>query len=430
MLRRHAKGNLVASSACVGGYLAKIVFSNQDQNVSWDDWSPSTYNFELIQRELKEAAEKFVDVLGGDSENYYLELQFNKLNPQHLVNYHLIELSKRTGLKLVATADSHYARPDTWREREIYKAMAWASKSKTKTFDANKLPQTIADLKCELFPKNAQQMWDEYKATFTRHPEYASFYDDQLVKDAIERTHDIAHNLIGSLAIDSKVKLPSVSTLVPEKALERIVERSGVGSVKDLDEDDVAFKHLVQLGIDGLRWRKRNTDDVYIERLKYELDTIKHLKFSKYFLTYYNVMRLASEHMMIGAGRGSAAGSLLSYVLGITQVDPIRFGLLFERFLVKSKKCLPPNTFVATTEGPKQLGDITPGMNVLTHTNTYKPVVSKEYTDHSEVVEFELEDGTVLTSSPNHLWVVVRDGKRQEIVASDIRETDEFIEKL
>lgn len=336
MLRKHANNNLVASSACVGGYLAKIVFSHQNQSIPWDAWIPNTTNYEQIQRELKEAAERFVDVLGGNPENFYLELQFNKLGPQDLVNYHLIELSKRTGLKLIATADSHYASPDVWKEREVYKAMAWST-TKKQPFDASKLPKTVDDLKCELYPKNAQQMWDEYMAVKARHPEYANIYDDQVVKDAIERTHDIAHQLIGSLAVDNRVKLPAVSTLVPKNDLDNLLERLGASSTEQVDEDEVAFKHLVKLGIDGLRWRKKNTDDEYVQRLRHELDTIKHLKLSKYFLTYYNIMKITSDHMLIGNGRGSAAGSLLSYVLGITQVDPIRFGLLFARFLSKKK---------------------------------------------------------------------------------------------
>lgn len=330
ILKRHAKGNVVASSACIGGRLAKIVFDNQDPNVEWRTWKVTDYNMEKIQAELKAVTDRFVDALGG-TENYYLELQMNRLGPQHLVNYHLIELSKRTGLKLVMTVDSHYSNPEHWREREIYKAMAWSSKTKG-TIDPETLPKTVDELKCELYPKNADQIWSEYRKLKEQYP----FYDDQQICDAIELSYDIAHNLIGDVSIDRSVKLPGIGRLIEKNALDKLLEASA-----GMSEDDVAFKQLVQLAISGLRNLKLNTNDVYINRLKYELETIKHLRFAKYFLTYHKIMEIAGKEMLIGNGRGSAAGSLLSYVLNITQVDPIRFGLLFARFLVKSKKSFP-----------------------------------------------------------------------------------------
>lgn len=418
MLRKHAKGNVVATSACLGGRLSKIVFDNQDQNLDWREWQITNTNYDKILSELKIASDKFIDVMGGP-ENFYLELQFNKLNAQHLVNYYLIELAKQTDLKLVVTADSHYSNPEHWREREIYKAMAWASKTKG-TIDPETLPKTIDELKCELYPKNAEQIWKSYLEQKNLYPNL--YNNDELIFDAIERTHDIAHQLIGDVSVDSSVKLPAISRLIEKNALEKLLERS-----EGLMEDDIAFKQLVQLAINGLRKIKKNNDDIYINRLKYELETIKHLKFSKYFLTYHKIMEITGSEMLIGNGRGSAAGSLLSYVLNVTQVDPIRFGLLFERFLVKGKKCLLPTMFVKTSDGPKTLRELKVGDLVYTHTNSYKTVCNKESTYHKTVLEFELEDGTKLTSSPNHIWIVIRNGKQEEVRADEINEEDELI---
>ena len=427
-LKRHAKGNIIASSACIGGRLARTIFDNQDQSLDWKDWGVNRHNYNKIMTELKGITERFVDALGGP-ENYYLELQMNKLSAQHLVNFYLMELAKETGLKLVVTVDSHYSNPNHWKEREVYKAMAWASKTKG-TIDPNTLPQTVEELKCELYPKNADQLWNTYLEQKAAYPDL--YTDDQLICDAIERTHDIAHNLIGDVSVDRSVKLPGIGRLIEKNALEKLLEAS-----TGMSEDDVAFKQLVQLAINGLRNVGRNHDDVYIKRLKYELETIKHLRFAKYFLTYHKIMDIAGKEMLIGNGRGSAAGSLLSYVLNITQVDPIRFGLLFERFLVKSKKCLLPTTYVlahdhrlVTLKDVKMLKDLEVGDMVYTHTKAWKPVVSKEETLHKTLVEFELEDGTMLTSSPNHLWIVIREGKEIEVRADEIRETDEFIKML
>ena len=332
MLKRHAKGNVIASSACIGGRLARTIFDNQDQTVDWKDWGVNRHNYDRIMTELRSITNKFVDALGGP-ENYYLELQMNRLTAQHLVNFYLMELAKETGLKLVVTVDSHYSNPNHWKEREVYKAMAWASKTKG-TIDPNTLPQKVEELKCELYPKNAEQVWNTYLEQKAAYPEL--YTDDQLICDAIERTHDIAHDLIGDVFIDRSVKLPGIGRLIEKNALDKLLEASA-----GMSEDDVAFKQLVQLAINGLRNVGRNHDDVYIKRLKNELDTIKHLRFAKYFLTYHKIMDIVGKEMLIGNGRGSAAGSLLSYVLNITQVDPIRFGLLWERFLVRSKKGYP-----------------------------------------------------------------------------------------
>ena len=126
----------------------------------------------------------------------------------------------------------------------------------------------------------------------------------------------------------------------------------------------------------------------------------------------------------------SGAGSLVCYATGITQVDPIKHGLLFERFLSKKKACLLPETYVKTITGSKQIKDLSIGDLVLTHKNVYKPVILKTKSFHSELVQFTLENGQIFKSSPNHIWIVNRDGKKQEVKASEIKETDEFIEML
>lgn len=333
MIRKHAKGNLIATSACIAGNLSKIVFDNTT-NIE----VISNENFELIQKLLKDKVEIFMEAFGG-KENFYPEIQMNKLVPQHLVNMHLIELSKRHGYNLVVTCDSHYSNPKHWREREIYKAMAWASKTKG-TVELDSLPKTIDELKCELYPKNAEQVWDTYKKVSDGY----SFYDDQIVKDAIERTHDIAHNLIGEIKADKSVKLPSLSKLMPQNALETLQKKF---EGQSLSEDDLAFKELVRSAIEGLKWRKKDNEQEYISRLKRELEDIKYLqenspiKFARYFLTYKKIIEVTSEELFVGNGRGSVSGSLLAYVLNISQVDPIKFGTIWERFISKKKMSAP-----------------------------------------------------------------------------------------
>lgn len=325
MLKKYGKGNILATTACIAGYPAKIIFDHQKET-DFNLWLPNTDNFEAIQDELTEMIREFQDSLG--KENYYLEMQFNKLGAQHLVNQHLIEASKRTGCPLVVTCDAHYSDPAHWREREIYKAIGWQQKGGTMV-----LPESVAELKCELYPKNAEQVWDSYKD----YCKDFDFYDDDVVKEAIERTHDIAHQQIGNAQPDRRVKLPAISRIIEPIELARLKEELG----SEVDEDTLAFKEVKKLAIEGLMFRKVHKRQDYIDRLKYELEVIKTLKFAKYFLTYYQIMKIAGEHMLIGNARGSAGGSLLAYVLNITQMDPIKHGLLFERFMTRKKKAFP-----------------------------------------------------------------------------------------
>lgn len=336
LLKKYANGNIIALSACVGSLPGHYVFKHQG-DIPWDELKPSDTNFELIQSELKEMTERFQDALGG-KENFYLELQFNKLPAQHLLNQHLIELHRRTGAPLVSTADAHYARPELWREREIYKMMAWMNKSKD-AIDKDALPKAIDELKCELYPKNAEQMWQSYKETTAQY----DFYDDELVSNSIEQSWKIAHEQIDkhNLDLDRSVKLPALHKIVGMKTLVELdneLQSLGNDYTEEEAEDALAFQALKKQAIEGLVWRKKANDQEYIDRLRKELLVVKELKFAKYFLTYSKVMEIVTKHMLTGPARGSAAGSLLSFVLNITQTDPIRYGLLFERFLTIHKK--------------------------------------------------------------------------------------------
>lgn len=330
LLKKFAKGNIIALTACIAGVPARKIFDRQTEP-NWENWGPNMLAFEEIQKDLKETADMFKWALG--EENYYLELQFNKLGAQHLVNQHLIECSKRTKTPLVVTVDAHYSHPEHWKQREIYKMMAWASRGME--MDKDKLPSKLDDLKCELYPKNADQVWKSYK-DYTADKGW-DFYDDKLIAEAIERTHVIAHEQIGNPLPNTSVKLPTIARIVDRDALQKLHDELGDST----DEDKLAFAELKRQAIEGLKKRKMADKQEYIERLKHELRVIKHLKFSKYFLTYSKIMEVVSEHMLIGNARGSAGGSLLSYVLNITQLDPIKHGLLFERFLTRFKKGFP-----------------------------------------------------------------------------------------
>ncbi len=315
MLKEAAKGDFIVSTACIGGEVSWAVLQEL-QNTKFDDlhWSllddPRLMDRALVG--VGNVWDRLTDAVG--KENAFLELQFNKLPVQHLANRAIIEFAKRNSItnQIITTCDSHYARPDHWREREIYKKLG---RLNYEELDAKAIPAGIEDLKCELYPKNAEQVWDTYQNTRGD----AAFYDDEIVSQSIERTWSVAHELIGDIKPDTSPKLPSYTIPEGKTAMEALIEASKEGLISK-----------------GLHKNKE-----YVERLKYELSIIKQKDFAAYFLTMKAILDIARERMLIGAARGSGAGSLVNYVLGITNVDPIKYGLIFERFLSIERNDFP-----------------------------------------------------------------------------------------
>jgi len=291
--------DIIWSTACLGGIFSSKILLGEAQNKSHDE----------IMTDLENLTDRFQSAVGN--KNFYLELQFNKLEKQHTVNRYLIDLSKKTGVPLVSTCDSHYPDPSKWQARELYKKLGWMGAK----LDGAMLPK-FEDLKCELYPKNASQMWDEYKRSYEQYEFYKG--SEELVRDSIERTHDITWNECEDTWVDTRPKLPKVDT--PEKS---------------------AFNQLVELVMEALKREGLDKKQEYVERAKYELGDIKFLKCASYFITMYKVFNLAKEKTLLGAGRGSGAGSLVNYLLGITQIDPIPYGLLWSRFLGRHRVSFP-----------------------------------------------------------------------------------------
>ena len=317
VLREAGKdGNLVVTSACIGGLPAYNVFQ-EVQKLSFDQLSERLLDDpNLLERCIKAVGNCYDEMTSavGDG-NYFLELQFNKLPAQNLVNRAIIEFAKRNGVtkQLVCTGDAHYFRPELWKERELYKKLGWMNYT---VINADALPKSKDELKYELYPKNAQQMWDEY----LRSKEGTSFYDDELVADAIERTHDIAHQIIGEVKPDRSPKFPT-RLLIPEGT--------------------TSFNHLVKLCKEGMEKRGLAGKPEYLARLKEELGVIKEMKNSDYFVSYQKIMELARKVCLVGPARGSGGGSLVAYVLYITDLDPIFWDLPFARFLSVYRKGAP-----------------------------------------------------------------------------------------
>tara|TARA_Y100000591_G_scaffold265341_3_gene238908 strand:- start:3288 stop:6713 length:3426 start_codon:yes stop_codon:yes gene_type:complete len=288
LLSKYSEG-VIAMSACLGGVYAGCYWENIEDGE------------EAVLECMRETTRTMIGIFG---DRWYGELQWNAVPEQHALNRLIIQIHKEFDIPLVSTADSHYPTPTAWKDRELYKRLGWLGRGAPEWLDMT-LPGAVSDMDYELYPKNGEQMWEDYK-------KYSQGFDyeDELVLASIEESHTIAFERIEKFVPDTTVRLPDF--VVPAGR----------------DEDD----YLRDLSIGGLKLLSKLNDE-YISRINHELKVIADRGFSKYFLTMKAISDKTNEVQLAGPGRGSAAGSLVAYALGITQVDPIEYGLLFSRFL-------------------------------------------------------------------------------------------------
>ena len=368
MLKEAGKdGDLVVTSACIGGLPAFNVFQEVQQR-KFDELSSSLLDdavlFERCVAGVGNSYEMMVSAVGEG--NYFLELQFNRLAAQNLVNRAILEFARRNGLEkqLIVTCDSHYPRPEMWKERELYKKLGWMGYE----INPDSLPKSREELKCELYPKNAAQVWEEYQ----KAKQGTDWYDDQIIADAIERTHDIAHQVIGEVPPDRSAKFPT-RLLVPQ----------GTPS----------FNHLVKLCTDGLRKRGLQDKSEYVARLKEELGVIKAMKNSDYFVSYQKIMELARKVCLCGPGRG----------------------------------CFVPETRVLMADGMHApIGTIKPGDVVKdADSNDQRVLEVFRYQVDEELLELEFDNGKRVRCTKDHRFMTKNRG---EVEAQHLTEDDELVE--
>ena len=293
LLKQYSEG-LVCTTTCISGPFAQVV---------WDN--PEATEEELLEI-MRPKIEQFIEVFGED---YFGELQWNNIPEQHTLNQCIIKLSEEYGFKLVSTVDTHYAHPDLWRDRELYKRLGWLGRARKPDWISKEIPENVDEIGFELYPKNGDQVFDSY---IKYAKECGHTYDPEVIKESIENTHTIAHDVIQDFMPEATVRLPDF--VVPEGKT-----------------DNQVLRELCFEGIEVKIPFGKNKE--YIDRLEREIKVISARGFSKYFLTMKAIADKANGCQLTGAGRGSAAGSLVAYALDITQIDPIKWGLLFSRFL-------------------------------------------------------------------------------------------------
>ena len=243
--------------------------------------------------EGKKAALKYQEIFGKG--NYFLELQDHGIPEQKAVNSGLLRMSKELGIDLVATNDVHYINAEDAQAHDIL--LCIQTQKKVQDQDRMRYEGGQYYLKSE----------EEMKALFP----YAL--------EALENTHKIAKRC--------NVEIEFGVTKLPRY---------------DVPQGFTSWEYLNHLCYEGLHKKYPAAEQELEERLKYELDTIRTMGYVDYFLIVWDFINYAKKnHIIVGPGRGSAAGSIVSYCLGITDIDPMKYDLLFERFLNPERVSMP-----------------------------------------------------------------------------------------
>ena len=319
-LREHSEG-LICTSACLQGEVSWHLNTNSERNVRFGAGG---------YEEAKRIALEYKEIFGGD---FYLELMRHGIGDQLFIDEPLLKLSQETGIKIVATNDTHYTYPDDAQYHEAFMCIGM-----NKLYDdPNRLRHSVH----EFYVKSPEQM--------------ARLYAD--IPEALEATQEIVDKC--QLELDLGNPTPPNFKFTREYAAEEGLNIDhaddaplGPDATDDekkqwmgaADKNDAEFFiHRCKLGLEErLKHVPPERHDEYRERLEYEMNVINSMKFPGYMLIVWDFVAEAKRMgVAVGPGRGSAAGSLVAYALEITDIDPMKYDLLFERFLNPERVSMP-----------------------------------------------------------------------------------------
>jgi DNA polymerase III subunit alpha len=282
LLQEYHEG-LIVTSACLGGEVPQAILQERPD----------------VARRI---AQWYKDLFGDD---YYLEIQDHGSQEDRIVNVELVRIAKELDIKLIATNDSHYI---SCFDVEAHDALLCIQTGKLVTEDKRLRYSGTEYLKSA----------DEMRLLFRDHLE------PEIIDQAIANTVEVAAK-VEPYQVLGEPRLPNFP--VPE--------------------GHTSESYMAQVAREGLvtRFGKASydeIDDIYRERMEYEINMMHQMGFAAYFLVVWDYIKFARDNNIpVGPGRGSAAGSIVAYAMGITNIDPVHHGLLFERFLNPERKSMP-----------------------------------------------------------------------------------------
>ncbi len=381
LILQYHKG-LIATTCCLGASVPRIILKNGE---------------DAGEKEFK----WWLDIFGED---YYVELQRHDIPEQNQVNVLLLKLAQKYNVKIIASNDSHYVDQQDSNAHDILLCINTGEKQSTPTMKDFGDDDSVST-------KGKRFAFYNNEFYFKTTAEMTNLFSD--LPQAIDNTNEIVDK-IEPLKLKQDIMLPNFQ--VPQGFL---------------TQDD----YLFDLTYKGAKERyKEITPDVE-ERLRFELFTIKTMGFAGYFLIVADFIKAGRDiGVFIGPGRGSAAGSAVAYCIGITNIDPIKYNLLFERFLNPDRKTMPDIDTDFDDEGRQKVLDYVVekyGKNQVAQIVTYGTMAAKSsIKDVARVLDLPLQDSNMLAKLvPTRPGIELNRLIKAPISGDDSLETKENLSK-
>ena len=348
------KEGLIASTCCIGASVPKTILKKGE---------------EAGEIEFKWWLDRF-------GEDYYVELQRHEIPDQIKANEVLIRFARKYNVKIIASNDSHYVDQDDWVAHDILLCVNTNEKQSTPSM------KDFSD--DDVMPKNTRFAFFSDQFYFKNTQEMTTLFKD--LPEAIDNTNEIVGK-VETLKLKRDIMLPNFP--IPQEFQQHT--------------DDVLnqWEYLRHLTYEGAKERYVDILPHIQERLDFELFTIKTMGFAGYFLIVADFIKAGRDlGVMIGPGRGSAAGSAVAYCTGITNIDPIKYDLLFERFLNPDRKSMPDIDTDFDDEGRQKVIDYVVqkyGKSQVAQIVTYGTMASKSsIKDVARVMDLPLQDANAV----------------------------------
>jgi len=353
LIEKYHEG-LIATTCCIGAYVPQTILNHGE---------------EMAEAEFK----WWLDLFGDD---YYIEIQRHNIKEQEIINQTLLKFSKKYNVPVIATNDSHYVDRDDANAHDILLCINTGEKQSTPGFD-----DFVND---EVQIKNRRFKFPNDQFYFKTPEEMQQLF------------HDIPESLDNTNQIVDKVEILNLKKdiLLPAFPIPKEFQVHG-------DSNMNQWEFLKHLTYEGARNRYNDVTPEIQERIDFELFTIRTMGFAGYFLIVSDFIKAGREMgVFIGPGRGSAAGSVVAYCIGITNIDPIKYNLLFERFLNPDRKSMPDIDTDFDDEGRQRVIDYVVdkyGKSQVAQIVTYGTMAAKmSIKDVARVMDLPLAESNML----------------------------------
>lgn len=365
LLMQYYEG-LIATTCCLGASVPQAILKNGEAEA---------------EKEFK----WWLDLFGED---YYVELQRHGISDQDKVNEVLIKFAAKYNVPVIASNDSHYVEQNDFNAHDILLCINTGEKQSTPAYRGD-----FAD--DDIHIKNMRFAFANDQFYFKTTEEMSKLFED--IPHAIDNTNQIVDR-IELLDLKKNILLPNFP--IPEGY--KIHEKDEISDKGILSADSLnQWEYLKHLTYEGAQKRYGLISDEIKERIDFELFTVKTMGFAGYFLIVSDFIKAGRDSgVFIGPGRGSAAGSVVAYCIGITNIDPIKYNLLFERFLNPDRKSMPDIDTDFDDEGRQKVIDYVVekyGKNQVAQIITYGTMAAKmSIKDVARVMDLPLPESNAL----------------------------------